>query len=136
MALIQSKGIELKKNGKSYHGLCPFHNETNPSLSINPDKNLWQCFGCGAAGDVIRFVELIDKVSFPEAVQQLNGEKIHLKSKPRTTNNKQRTTDLSVKDRKLLARVVGYYQHTLNEDSRGLTYLKQYRGITDKYPLR
>ena len=52
VALIQSRGIELKKNGKSYHGLCPFHDDTNPSLSINPDKNLWQCFGCGTAGDV------------------------------------------------------------------------------------
>lgn len=51
VALVQTKGIELKKNGKSYHGLCPFHDDTNPSLSINPTKNLWQCFGCGAGGD-------------------------------------------------------------------------------------
>jgi len=64
--LVEAKGIELKKNGKGYFGLCPFHDDSNPSLSINPTKNLWQCFGCGAAGDVIRFVELIDKVSFPE----------------------------------------------------------------------
>ena len=63
--------VALKKSGNSLKGLCPFHNDTNPSLSINSDKNLWQCFGCGAAGDVIRFVELIDKVSFPQAVNQL-----------------------------------------------------------------
>jgi len=64
-ALVRAKGIELKKNGKSYFGLCPFHDDHNPSFSVNPTNNLWQCFGCGAGGDVIRFVELIDKVSFP-----------------------------------------------------------------------
>jgi DNA primase len=64
-ALVEAKGINLKKNGKSYFGLCPFHADKNPSLSINPTKNLWQCFGCGAAGDVIRFVELFDQVEKP-----------------------------------------------------------------------
>jgi DNA primase len=73
VAFIRSKGISLKKNGKSYFGLCPFHDDTNPSFSVNPTKNLWQCFGCGAGGDVIRFVELHDKVTFPEAVRQLSG---------------------------------------------------------------
>ena len=71
-ALIESKGIPLKKNGKSYFGLCPFHDDTNPSLSVNPTTNLWQCFGCGKGGDVIRFVEMFDKVEFPEAIQQLS----------------------------------------------------------------
>ena len=61
IALIESKGIILKKNGKGYFGLCPFHEDKNPSLSVNPDSNLWQCFGCGASGDVIRFVELYDR---------------------------------------------------------------------------
>jgi DNA primase catalytic core len=136
VALVQSRGIELKKNGKSYYGLCPFHDDTNPSLSINLNKNLWQCFGCGAAGDVIRFVELIDKVSFPEAVQQLNGEKIHLKSKSRATDNKQRATEFSVKERKLLSRVVSYYQHTLTQDSRGINYIKQDRGIGDNQSIK
>jgi DNA primase len=133
VALIQSRGIDLKKNGKGYHGLCPFHDDTNPSLSINPDKNLWQCFGCGAAGDVIRFVELFDKVAFPAAVKLLaeNGFK-SLASKPRPD----KVPALTVKDRKLLARVVGYYQHILNEDSRGLNYLKQDRGITDNQSIK
>jgi DNA primase len=56
VALIQSRGISLKKNGKGYVGLCPFHKDTKPSLSVNAQTNLWQCFGCGAGGDVIRFV--------------------------------------------------------------------------------
>jgi len=71
-ALVRAKGVKLKKNGKSFFGLCPFHDDHNPSLSVNPSKNLWQCFGCGAAGDVIRFVELFDQVDFKEAVKRLS----------------------------------------------------------------
>jgi DNA primase catalytic core len=132
-ALVEAKGINLKKNGKSFFGLCPFHADKNPSLSINPSKNLWQCFGCGAAGDVIRFVELFDQVDFKEAVKRLsdNGFKRSV-PKPQPEQSK----SLTVKDRKLLARVVSYYQHTLTQDSRGLTYLKQERGITDNQSLK
>lgn len=73
VALIKSRGIELKKKGKGYVGLCPFHAEETPSFSINPSQNLWQCFGCNTGGDAIRFVELFDKMSFPEAVGKLDG---------------------------------------------------------------
>jgi len=71
VALVKAKGIHLKRNGKSYLGLCPFHDDTDPSLSVNPSTNLWQCFGCKAGGDVIRFVEMFDKVDFPQAVEKL-----------------------------------------------------------------
>jgi len=139
-ALVRAKGIERKKNGKSYFGLCPFHDDTNSSLSINPTKNLWQCFGCGAAGDVIRFVELIDKVTFPEAVSQLMADSSQLvvKSKPsgRRTKPASGQTGLTVKDRKLLGRVVSYYQHTFTQDSRGINYLTNDRGITDNQSLK
>jgi DNA primase catalytic core len=133
VALVQAKGIELKQNGKSWFGLCPFHDDKNPSLSINPKENLFQCFGCGAAGDVIRFVELFDKVDFKEAVKRLsdNGFKVAaVQPEPEKPPKA-----LSVKERKLLARVVGYYQHTLSEDNRGLAYLKEERGITDNQSL-
>ncbi len=136
-ALVESRGITLKKNGKGYFGLCPFHDDKNPSLSINPDKNLWQCFGCGAAGDVIRFVELFDKVSFPEAVNQLNGDGPRRKTRLTKSAAKQGAAALSVKEKRLLSRVVSYYQHTLgSDDSRGLNYLKNDRGITDNQSLK
>ena len=131
-ALVQSKGIDLIKNGKSYVGICPFHDDKTPSLTINPDKNLWQCFGCGAAGDVIRFVELFDKVPFPEAVKRLSDNGFKTLPKPKAD----KPHILTVKDKKLLSRVVSYYQHTLTQDSRGITYLKQERGITDIQSLK
>jgi len=132
-ALVRAKGVKLKKNGKSWFGLCPFHDDHNPSLSINPLTNLWQCFGCGAGGDVIRFVELFDQVDFKEAVEILsdNGFKKTM-VKPSTSNNKL----LTVKERKLLGRVVSYYQHTLTQDKAGIDYLKNDRGINDNQSLK
>jgi DNA primase len=110
VALVQAKGIELKQNGKSWFGLCPFHDDKNPSLSINPKENLFQCFGCGAAGDVIRFVELFDQVDFKEAVNRLSGNGFKVAAvKPEPEKPPK---GLSVKERKLLTRVVGYTTST------------------------
>ncbi len=132
VSVVRARGIELKQTGRNYLGLCPFHDDTNPSLSINPLKNLWQCFGCGAAGDVIRFVELFDGATFPEAVERLSGEPL----KPPASKPRKVKATLGVKEQKLLARVVAYYQHTLSEDRRGRDYLKTERGIADSRSLK
>ena len=63
--------VPLKKAGSSYKGLCPFHNEKTPSFNVNQDKGFFKCFGCGAGGDVVKFVELHEKLAFPEAVRLL-----------------------------------------------------------------
>ena len=61
----------LKKAGRSWKGLCPFHNERTPSFTVDRDKGLYHCFGCGAGGDVIHFVRQMDRLDFPEAVEAL-----------------------------------------------------------------
>jgi DNA primase len=61
----------LKKAGRSWKGLCPFHNERTPSFTVDRDKGLYHCFGCGAGGDVIHFVRQIDRLDFPEAIEAL-----------------------------------------------------------------
>jgi DNA primase len=129
VALIESKGIPLKKNGKGYKGLCPFHEDKTPSLSVNPETKLWNCFGCDKGGDVIRFVELFDKIDFPQAVSQLSviREQFSIKKKPSIEH----PAPCSVKELKLLSKVLSYYQHSFNEDQRGLRYLKDERGITN-----
>jgi DNA primase len=63
--------VSLKKTGATYKGLCPFHGEKTPSFQVNRDKGFFHCFGCGAGGDVIKFLELHEKVGFQDAVRQL-----------------------------------------------------------------
>src|SRR5437762_11417823 len=68
---VVQERVQLRKSGATWKGLCPFHGEKTPSFHVNGDKGFFHCFGCGIGGDVIKFVELYDKVSFPEAVRQL-----------------------------------------------------------------
>jgi len=63
--------VGLKKTGATYKGLCPFHGERTPSFHVNRDRGFFHCFGCGVGGDVIKFLELHEKVSFVEAVRLL-----------------------------------------------------------------
>src|ERR1051326_309130 len=63
--------LSLKKTGATYKGLCPFHGEKTPSFHVNRDKGFFHCFGCGVGGDVFKFLELHEKVSFPDAVRLL-----------------------------------------------------------------
>lgn len=63
--------VKLKRRGRKYEGLCPFHEEKTPSFSIDPEKGLYYCFGCHAGGDAIRFVMELERLSFPEAVERL-----------------------------------------------------------------
>ena len=68
---IVQERVPLRRSGVTWKGLCPFHGEKTPSFHVNGEKGFFHCFGCGAGGDVIKFVELHDKVSFPEAVRML-----------------------------------------------------------------
>lgn len=68
---VASKRIKLNRAGREHKGCCPFHNEKTPSFYINDGKGFFHCFGCGAHGDVIGFVMRHDRLSFPEAIEQL-----------------------------------------------------------------
>jgi DNA primase len=70
---VVQERVPLRRAGTSWKGLCPFHGEKTPSFNVHGDKGYFKCFGCGVAGDVIKFVELYDKLPFPEAVRQLAG---------------------------------------------------------------
>jgi len=72
---IISHYLPLKKAGKNYKALCPFHQEKTPSFMVSPEKQLFHCFGCGAGGNVFNFVMKWEKISFPEAVK-MTGEKV------------------------------------------------------------
>lgn len=66
--------VDLKRSGKSYRGLCPFHQEKTPSFYVDPDKGVYHCFGCGASGNIFRFVMDIEGLSFRESVIKLAQE--------------------------------------------------------------
>jgi DNA primase len=61
--------VRLKKSGQNFTGLCPFHSEKTPSFAVHPVKQIYHCFGCGAGGDVFKFVMEMDKIPFPEAIR-------------------------------------------------------------------
>ena len=63
--------VVLKRSGRNFLGLCPFHKEKSPSFSVSPDKQIFHCFGCGIGGDVFRFLNKIENMSFREAVEML-----------------------------------------------------------------
>ncbi|HEX9639668.1 MAG TPA: DNA primase [Acidobacteriota bacterium] len=68
---IVGQYVALRKRGTRYLGLCPFHREKTPSFSVNPELQLFHCFGCKAGGDVFKFVERIENLDFPEALRSL-----------------------------------------------------------------
>ena len=69
---IISQYVVLKRSGRNYFGLCPFHKEKSPSFSVSPDKQIFHCFGCGAGGNVFHFVSKIENVNFAESMQILS----------------------------------------------------------------
>ena len=79
--------IELKKVGSSYKGLCPFHADTNPSFSVNPEKKICKCFVCGSGGNAINFYSKIKNISYTEAIRELAKKyKINIKEYNTSTN--------------------------------------------------
>ena len=68
---IISQYVVLKRSGRNFFGLCPFHKEKSPSFSVSPDKQIFHCFGCGVGGNVFHFVSKIENVSFKETIEML-----------------------------------------------------------------
>lgn len=144
--VIESYGVELKKKGSNYVGLCPFHQEKTPSFTVNPKTNLYHCFGCNAGGDVIGFVTKKEGIGFREAIERLNGARksssaVEQKGKakgngrtitplPSASPLKLRGDKRGVNQTRLLNRVVSFYHKSFCEDQRAMEYLKS-RGITD-----
>ena len=83
---IVSSYLPLSKKGKNYFGVCPFHDDHSPSMSVSPEKQIFTCFSCGASGNVFTFVSDFEKISFIDAVRLL-GEKIGVNVSGGTVTN-------------------------------------------------
>lgn len=128
---IVSERVPLKKAGRNFKGLCPFHSEKTPSFIVSPDRQTFHCFGCGKGGSIFDFVMLIDHVDFPEALETLAdraGVKL-ARTFSDTPESKRRSAILAANH---LASE--YYQYLLAKHSVGdgaRQYLKS-RGVSDK----
>ena len=69
---VVSDYVELRRRGRNYFGLCPFHPEKTPSFSVAPDKQIYHCFGCGAGGNAISFLMEYEKISFIDSLKTLS----------------------------------------------------------------
>lgn len=129
---VVSGYLQLKKDGRRYWGLCPFHNEKTPSFSVNADLNLYYCFGCKAGGNVVQFIMEMERVSYQEAVKLL-AEKMHM-AVPEVQNDPDYERRRSERDRLLAANreAAHFYHDTLwkPEGKTVLDYLHK-RGLDD-----
>ena len=89
---VISSYINLTPKGKNYFGICPFHDDNNPSMSVSNDKQIYKCFSCGATGTVFKFIMDYENITFKEAVQKiadLGGIKINIQKTKKINNNKE-----------------------------------------------
>jgi DNA primase len=128
---VISQYVPLKATGASFKGLCPFHSEKTPSFHVNPERQIFHCFGCGQGGDAFKFLMLYDKLSFVEAIEQL-ASRAGLKV-PRASGSARREDEERTLLMKLHDEASAYYRGQLREKSGAPAreYLKK-RGLTDE----
>ncbi len=118
--------VRLKKSGKDYAALCPFHSEKTPSFMVSESKQIFKCFGCGAGGDVFKFMMMLENLSFPESIQYLaerNGVPLPRQSMEKDSQEEDRSRLL-----KAMEVATGFFEQSLRKCSGkgdALFYLRQ-----------
>ena len=123
---VISQYIHLKRSGRNYFGICPFHNEKSPSLSVSPDKQIFHCFGCGVGGNVISFISKIEGVGFKEAIEIL-AEKANITLPTYADNVDTKKEELKAKVYKVNSFAADFYHKRLyTPDAKiGQEYVKK-----------
>jgi DNA primase len=117
--------IQLKKAGRNLKGLCPFHNDSNPSLMVSPEKGIAYCFACNKGGDIFKFIQLIENVEFPEAVRilaQRTGVPLP-EFRPEARDQKMRIIEMNSSAAK-------FFAEQLDESKKHKKYFTE-RGLTE-----
>ena len=131
---VVEKYVTLKRAGKGLTGLCPFHKEKTPSFHVNPDLGLWKCFGqCNEGGDVFKFVQKIDNLTFPEALERLAlraGVTLTPRGGPReaASPSERPAGDERAQLYRINALALRFYRETLAKSSAAQDYLRG-RGV-------
>jgi len=134
---VITEHLSLQKKGKELLGLCPFHQDHRPSLYVNPVKQIFKCFACGAGGDVFKFIQLRENLDFPAAVERLAG-RAGIKLEPFKRSDRKPADSEPAGDPKYVAKINNWalklWQGNLKDEHKGAParqYLEQ-RKITDE----
>ena len=127
---VEAAGVRLRGRGRVRQGICPFHEEAEGSFTVYSDSQRFYCFGCGAGGDVLDFIQRTDNLSLPEALRRLDG---NLTLVPKSLGHPAKVSNprpaaLPQRDPTLLTAATRFYVHTLEGSSEARTYLAS-RGI-------
>ena len=109
---VISQYVHLKRSGRNFFGLCPFHNEKSPSFSVSPDKQIFHCFGCGVGGNVYTFLMKIEGINFIEAIQML-AERANINLPTLENNADTAKEELKAKVYKVNAFTADFYHKNL-----------------------
>lgn len=134
---IVSEYLQLKKAGRSYMGLCPFHHEKTPSFTVSPDKQIFHCFGCGTGGNLFTFVMQMENIGFPEVAKMMAKRAgVELPEKQESATAKKKNTEKEhIRKAHLLA--MEFYHYILLKSAHGkkaLEYLQK-RGLSKETVL-
>ena len=122
---VVSRYVNLKRSGRNFVGICPFHDDKNPSMSVSPELNIYHCFSCKAGGNAINFIKEYEKLNFPEAVEKLASmQNFTLEYTDEKSNFKKL-------DKEALSIVKAYYQSLLYQNKAAIDYLYS-RGFNDE----
>ena len=129
---VISQYVHLKRSGRNFFGLCPFHNEKSPSFSVSPDKQIFHCFGCGVGGNVFTFLTKIEGINFVEAVQTL-AERANIQLPTFENNVDKEKEELKVKVYKVNEFTAEYYHENLYKPTAKIAqeYVKQRKLTND-----
>ncbi len=119
IAEVIGEYVSLKRSGSNFLGLCPFHGEKTPSFNVNPAREIFHCFGCGAGGDIFSFVMKIEGISFPEALRKLAARAgVAIEDRPLTDAEKQLKTERD-QQRTIMLVTAEHYRDTLTRKPEG-----------------
>jgi len=125
--------MPLKRSGSNFSGNCPFHNEKTPSFMVSPAKQIFKCFGCGKGGNLITFVQEIERIDFRDTIKELakmgniNLEKYQLDNK-----KIEEYADEKEKIKRMHKLAQQFFVNELKKNTAALTYLKEQRKLDDK----